>query len=188
MPTAGVRLCPEHTFASYDLAIAQKADFVEPDLCRVEDGVLICLHDDTLERTTNVAKVYPDRFSPDVKGRNGERRWVANDFTVAELKKLDAGSWRDAKFAVRRCRPGTRCWRACRRIPEWASAELKSPPLYTARGGHGEDLFVTSVKQHGLDKGGVAEEDAGHHPVVRSADHRTHVGGAADHSARVPDV
>jgi glycerophosphoryl diester phosphodiesterase len=143
---------PEHTFASYDLAIAQKADFVEPDLAVSKDGVLICLHDDTLERTTNVATVFPERYSRDMKGRNGEKRWVANDFTVAEIKKLDAGVWRDAKFAGAQ-------------VPTWDEMlarvlthpgvgvypELKSPPLYTARGVDMARIFVDSVKKHGLD-------------------------------------
>src|SRR5438477_3604806 len=89
---------PEHTAAAYRLAIEQGADFVEPDLAVSKDGVLICLHDDTLERTTNVAQVFPDRYSREMKGRNGEKRWVANDFTVPELKKLDAGRWFNQKF------------------------------------------------------------------------------------------
>src|SRR5207253_10793040 len=90
---------PEHTVAAYRLAMEQKADFVEPDLAVTKDGVLVCLHDDTLDRTTNVEEVYPARFSADVKGRNAEKRWVANDFTAADIRKLDAGSWFDAKFA-----------------------------------------------------------------------------------------
>ena len=90
---------PEHTFAAYHLAIEQKADFVEPDLAVSKDGRPLCLHDDTLERTTNVEDVYPSRFSAAMKGRNGEKRWVANDFTVEEIKKLDAGSWFDPRFA-----------------------------------------------------------------------------------------
>ena len=144
---------PEHTFASYDLAIAQKADFVEPDLAVSKDGVLICLHDDTLERTTNVADVFPNRYSRDMKGRNGEKRWVANDFTVAEIKTLDAGRWRDTKFAGAQ-------------VPTWDEMrarvqaqpgvgvypELKSPPLYTRRGIDMAKIFVDSVKKHGLDK------------------------------------
>src|SRR5882672_8052551 len=56
---------PEHTMASYQTALEQKADFVEPDLAISKDGVLICLHDDTLERTTNVKDVFPDRYSRD---------------------------------------------------------------------------------------------------------------------------
>lgn len=143
---------PEHTFAAYDLAISQKADFVEPDLAVSKDGVLVCLHDDTLERTTNVEDVYAARFSPDVKGRNGEKRWVANDFTVAEIKRLDAGSWFGAKFAGAQ-------------VPTWDEMlvrvqqhpgvgvypELKSPPLYTGRGIDMAKLFVESLKKHKLD-------------------------------------
>ena len=52
---------PEHTLAVYRLAIEQKADYVEQDLAVTKDGVLICLHDDSLERTTNVDEVFPDR-------------------------------------------------------------------------------------------------------------------------------
>src|SRR5260221_5534601 len=54
---------PEHTFASYQIALDQKADFVEPDLGVSRDGVLVCLHDDTLERTTNLEDVFPDPYS-----------------------------------------------------------------------------------------------------------------------------
>src|SRR5580700_4456648 len=60
---------PEHTLPSYRLALAQKADFVEPDLAVTRDGILICLHDDTLERTTNIADVFPDRPSANVQTR-----------------------------------------------------------------------------------------------------------------------
>ncbi|MFM8536044.1 MAG: glycerophosphodiester phosphodiesterase family protein, partial [Acidimicrobiia bacterium] len=45
---------PEHTLAAYRLAIEMGADFVEQDLAVTKDGVLICLHDASLERTTNV--------------------------------------------------------------------------------------------------------------------------------------
>src|SRR5262245_19983890 len=77
---------PEHTVAAYQTALDQKADFVEPDLAVTKDGVLICLHDDTLERTTNVEDVFPDRYSRDNAGRNGAKQWIANDFTLAEIK------------------------------------------------------------------------------------------------------
>src|SRR5437773_2860159 len=96
---------PEHTLASYRLAMDQKADFVEPDLAVTRDGVLICLHDDTLDRTTNVREVYPTRAmaqriedGKEVAPPRGGR-WLANDFTRDELRKLDAGSWFNAKFA-----------------------------------------------------------------------------------------
>src|SRR5213596_3597900 len=73
---------PEHTFASYRLAMEQHADFVEPDLAVTKDGVLICLHDDTLERTTNIAEVFPDRPSANVpdwvqQDRRSSKHWLA---------------------------------------------------------------------------------------------------------------
>src|SRR4029079_5509272 len=52
---------PEHTLASYPLAVEQQADFVEQDLAGTQDLVLICLHDESLERTTNIEEVFPDR-------------------------------------------------------------------------------------------------------------------------------
>src|SRR5438876_9021819 len=97
---SGVR--PEHTAAAYRLAIEQRADFVEPDLAVTKDGVLLCLHDDTLERTTNVAEVYPDRFSRDQTIPAPGKHWVANDFTIEEIKRLDAGRWFGASFAGER--------------------------------------------------------------------------------------
>jgi glycerophosphoryl diester phosphodiesterase len=147
---------PEHTSAAYKLAIEQKADFVEPDLAVTKDNVLICLHDDTLERTTNIAKVFPDRFSTSREGlegrgaQDGRKRWLANDFTLAEIKRLDAGRWFDPKFAGERILTFEEMI-ALVRGHGGIYPELKSPPLYTARGVDMEKLFVAVVKKHGLD-------------------------------------
>ncbi|HEY0288835.1 MAG TPA: glycerophosphodiester phosphodiesterase [Pseudomonas sp.] len=73
---------PEETVASYTLARELGADYLEMDIQRTKDGVLIALHDDTLERTTNVAEVYPNRA-----------RQPLSSFTLEEIKRLDAGSW-----------------------------------------------------------------------------------------------
>ena len=91
---------PEHTLTAYRLAIVQDADYVEQDLAVTRDGVLICLHDDSLERTTNVEEVFPERATTDPA--TGRRQWLAVDFTLAEIKQLDAGSWFDPKFAGER--------------------------------------------------------------------------------------
>src|SRR5205085_11649127 len=88
---------PEHTLAAYQLAMDQGADFIEQDLGVTKDGVLVCLHDDTLERTTDVEEVFPDRFTMDA--RSNRKQWLIADFTLAELKRLDSGSWFDRKFA-----------------------------------------------------------------------------------------
>src|SRR5262245_11608031 len=66
---------PEHTLAAYRLAMAQKADFVEPDLAVTKDNVLICLHDDTLERTTDIAVVFPDRPSANTPAEDSKKHW-----------------------------------------------------------------------------------------------------------------
>ncbi|AKA23090.1 glycerophosphodiester phosphodiesterase [Pseudomonas chlororaphis] len=73
---------PESTAAAYTLARDLGADYLEMDLQRSKDGVLFALHDNNLQRTTDVASKFPERKdSP------------ANAFTMAELKSLDAGSW-----------------------------------------------------------------------------------------------
>jgi glycerophosphoryl diester phosphodiesterase len=86
---------PEHTLAAYELALAQGADFVEQDLQMTRDGSLVCLHDADLARTTNVEEVFPDRATTrDTEGRGQPKKgWYTIDFTLAEIKRLDAGSW-----------------------------------------------------------------------------------------------
>lgn len=80
-------LAPEETEPAYLLARELGADYLEADVQRTKDGVLIALHDDTLERTTNISEVFPDRAKDTVE-----------TFTYAELMQLDAGSWfNDAK-------------------------------------------------------------------------------------------
>jgi glycerophosphoryl diester phosphodiesterase len=81
---------PESTAAAYKTARDLGADYLEMDLQRSKDGVLFVLHDNNLQRTTDVASKFPERKdSP------------ANAFTMAELKTLDAGSWFNAAFPDR---------------------------------------------------------------------------------------
>src|SRR5256885_16205407 len=82
---------PEHTAAAYTLAMEQKVDFVEQDLGVTKDSQLICIHDDTLKRTTNVAEVFPNRASADVSSRAPGKHWLRNDLTPAGLQQPDAG-------------------------------------------------------------------------------------------------
>src|SRR5262249_40218843 len=86
---------PEHTIAGYELAISQGADFVEQDLQVTRDGALVCLHDPDLERTTDVARVFPGRATVrDPLGTGTPKQgFYTVDFTLAEIKQLDAGSW-----------------------------------------------------------------------------------------------
>src|ERR1700730_5145188 len=142
---------PEHTLRSYDLALDQGADAVEQDLHATRDGVLVCLHDRTLERTTDVPAVFPARGRDVIIGEQITRQWFVHDFTVEEIKRLDAGSWFSAGFAGLRIPTfqevidavgarGTLC------------TELKEPEVYETLGVDILSLFVTALRRNGLDR------------------------------------
>ncbi len=70
---------PEHTIASYDLALALGADYIEQDVQQTSDGVLVALHDETLERT---ARGPAENCAGHVRTK-----------TLTQLKTCDVGSW-----------------------------------------------------------------------------------------------
>lgn len=141
---------PEHTLAAYQLALEMKADFVEPDLQITKDGVLICMHDVTLDRTTNVRTVFPDR-SRNVKGKE---RWLVADFTLAEIKSLDAGSWFNAKFAGEKV-PTFQEMLNLVRGKAGIIPETKSPESYESHGLSMEKLVMEFLKTNMLDQPGA---------------------------------
>ena len=142
---------PENTLPAFRLAADQRATFVEFDLQLTRDRQIICLHDESLERTTDVEEVFPDRFRS-VSGSGGQvtRRWLLSDFTLAELRMLDAGSWFSPSFR------GTR-------IPTFAETidslrgrsglfiELKAPEKYEGI----ERMILAELKAKGLDQPGA---------------------------------
>ena len=140
---------PEHTLAAYQLAIEMGADYVEQDLAVTKDGVLICLHDATLERTTNVEELFPDRVSTANIEGNERRAWVANDFTLAEIKTLDAGSWFNAKFKGEKI-PTFDEAIALIRGKAGIFPELKVPELYAGRKIDFEKLVADALDRNGL--------------------------------------
>lgn len=70
---------PEHTFASYDRAKQIGVDYLEQDLQMTRDGVLIVMHDPSLDRTTTCHGLVIEK-------------------TLAEIRDCDAGSWFDPAF------------------------------------------------------------------------------------------
>lgn len=85
-------LRPEHTLAAYAQAIADGADFIEPDLVATRDGVLVVRHENNIAETTDVA-AHPEFASRRTeKTIDGQRQtgWFTEDFTLAELKTLRA--------------------------------------------------------------------------------------------------
>ncbi len=83
---------PEHTLASYELAIAMGADFIEPDLVSTQDGVLIARHENEISGTTDVGD-HPEfaarKATKQIDGRE-VTGWFSEDFTLAEIKTLRA--------------------------------------------------------------------------------------------------
>jgi glycerophosphoryl diester phosphodiesterase len=84
----GLRL--EHTRASYELAIAQGADYIEPDVVATRDGHLVVRHENEVGHTTDVAD------HPELADRRTTKRidgvwlsgWFTEDLTLEEVRSL----------------------------------------------------------------------------------------------------
>ncbi|MBD3881120.1 esterase-like activity of phytase family protein [Phormidium tenue FACHB-886] len=95
---------PEHTLAAYKKAIADGADFIEPDLVVSKDGVLIARHepmlavlnaDGTVNMTDTSTDIYlrsefADRKTTKVLDGVSVTGWFAEDFTLEEIKSVNA--------------------------------------------------------------------------------------------------
>lgn len=141
---------PENTVPAFQLAAEQGATYVEFDLRLTKDRQLIVLHDDSLERTTDVEEVFPDRSRTVTSAGKPVKRWLLEDFTLAELKRLDAGAWFDAKFR------GTRLPTFLETIDSLKGRsglfiELKSPEKYEGI----EKMILAELKAKGLDRPGA---------------------------------
>ncbi len=83
---------PEHTLASYELAIEMGADYIEPDLVSTKDGILVARHENEISGTTDVATrtEFSDRQTTKAIDGVTITGWFTEDFTLAELKTLTA--------------------------------------------------------------------------------------------------
>jgi glycerophosphoryl diester phosphodiesterase len=70
---------PENTLAAFKKAVALGATFIETDLHLSRDAHFVAIHDATANRTTN-------------------GQGAVHDMTLAELRRLDAGSWFGSEF------------------------------------------------------------------------------------------
>ncbi len=83
---------PEHTLASYERAIDEGADYIEPDLVLTKDGVLVARHENEISGTTDVADhpEFADRKTTKTIDGQSVSGWFTEDFTLAELRTLRA--------------------------------------------------------------------------------------------------
>ena len=83
---------PEHTLASYELAILQCADYIEPDLVSTKDGVLVARHENEIGGTTTspTARSSPTAATTKIIDGRSVTGWFTEDFTLAELRTLRA--------------------------------------------------------------------------------------------------
>ncbi|HEX6469200.1 MAG TPA: glycerophosphodiester phosphodiesterase family protein [Streptosporangiaceae bacterium] len=114
---------PENTIAAFREGRARHADLVEFDVQQTKDGKLIIMHDATLARTTDVERIFPRR-SP----------WRVGDFTLKEIKRLDAGSWFAARYAGERVPTLEQTLRAMDGTGAGLLLEVKNPGRYPGIG------------------------------------------------------
>ena len=158
---------PEHTLASYRLAIALGADAVEPDLVMTADGVAVLRHETEISDTTDVARhpEFADRRTVKELGGREVGGWFCEDFTLAELKTLRAVErlperrprntrW-DGRFEIATfdellmlLAEESRRWDRTIGL----HVELKSSSYLASIGLPLEDAVLASLRDHGLDR------------------------------------
>lgn len=164
-----LRHAPENTLANYAACLALGLGF-ETDLQRTRDGHLVCIHDTTVDRTTN-----------------GHGR--VNDLTLAELRKLDAGSWFDPAFAGQKVPTLAEVFELVRRH--------RRPGILVAIDFKGDDPrierdLVRTAKQYGVLENIFSIGRAITEPEVRrrlrDADPKAQVARLAPEPAALPEV
>lgn len=151
---------PEHTIAAYELAIAQGADVIEPDLVPTSDGHLVARHENEISETTDVAD-HPEfaarRATKTIDDR-AQTGWFTEDFTLAELKTLRA------KERLPQLRPGNSAFDGQETIPTLEEVialakkhkvaiypETKHPTYFASIGKGTDAPLVAALKAAGWD-------------------------------------
>lgn len=157
---------PEHTLASYETAILQCADYIEPDLVSTKDGVLVARHENEIGGTTDVATRTEFASRRTTKTIDGVAitGWFTEDFTLAELRTLRA------KERIPAVRPGNtafdgkyqvptfdevldlaRSSRTCAGEPVGVYPETKHPTYFDGLGLSLEEPLLATLAANGFD-------------------------------------
>jgi glycerophosphoryl diester phosphodiesterase len=155
---------PEHTIASYTLAIEMGADYIEPDLCFTKDGQLVARHEPDIGDTTDVAD-HPEftsrRHEETIDGRV-TTNWFTFDFTLAELKTLRA------KERLPMIRPANTALDGQFEVPTFQEVidlakqhgvgiypETKHPTFFASKGFSFDEPLLSTLRANGLDRRGA---------------------------------
>ena len=150
---------PEHTPMAYRLAIAQGADFIEPDLCITKDGHLVARHENEIGGTTDVGAraEFAGRKTTKVIDGQSIAGWFTEDFTLAEIKTLRA------RERLPQLRPANTAYDGQEAIPTFEEVvaiaraagvgvypEMKHPSHFASVGLPFEDRMAAALKAAGL--------------------------------------
>ena len=155
---------PEHTLASYRLAIEMGADYIEPDLVSTKDHVLVTRHENDIADTTDVA-AHPEFASRrTTKTIDGTlvTGWFTEDFTLAELRTLRA------KERLPDLRPANTAFDGLYPVPTFQEVidlakrhrvgiypETKHPTYFDSIGLSLEEPLLATLRANGLDRPGA---------------------------------
>jgi len=158
---------PEHTLASYQLAIEQCADYIEPDLVSTKDGVLVARHENEIAGTTDVEDhpEFAGRRTTKVIDGTPVTGFFTEDFTLAELKTLRAeeripqlrpdNTAYDGKFQIPTLEEVIDLAQASRSCDGRAIGiypETKHPSYFDSIGLSLEEPLVAALDAHGYDR------------------------------------
>jgi len=153
---------PEHTLASYRLAIEMGADHIEPDLVSTRDHQLVVRHENDITGTTDVAD-HPEfaarRTTRTVDGV-AHTGWFTEDFTLAELRTLRAVE------RLPDLRPANTAFNGLYQVPSFQEVidlakragvgiypETKHPTYFASIGLSLEEPLLATLRAKGLDGG-----------------------------------
>ncbi|HEY5809078.1 MAG TPA: glycerophosphodiester phosphodiesterase family protein, partial [Povalibacter sp.] len=157
---------PEHTLASYVLAIELGADFIEPDLVATRDGHLIARHEPVLDATTDVTghPEFASRRTTRMLDGKSVTAFFASDFTLAEIRTLRAVQPNPARSKQYDGQFGIPTFEEILQLAKQESAargrvigvypETKHPAFHLALGLPLEDSLLDALRRYGFDRAG----------------------------------
>jgi glycerophosphoryl diester phosphodiesterase len=152
---------PEHTLASYRLAIEMGADYIEPDLVSTKDHVLVARHENEIGGTTDVAShpEFADRQTTKTIDGRSVTGWFTEDFTLAELRTLRAIE------RLPDLRPANTAFNGLYQVPTFQEVidlakragvgiypETKHPTYFDSIGLSLEEPLLATLRANGLDR------------------------------------